>query len=107
MGTYIGLYDFLLLVFTSKDGKPADLVQLQSSSGLTDEEWDSLSQYTTQVLSNLVNYKSFGFTKIIPRLSEDKFEQAVKSSANTEQATALWSKASVVFSLEHCDVDYL
>ena len=47
-----------------------------------------------QVLSNLVNYKSFGFTKIIPRISATKFEATVKASANSSEALALWKEVS-------------
>ncbi|KAJ3793911.1 hypothetical protein GGU11DRAFT_360118 [Lentinula aff. detonsa] len=60
------LYDLLILTF-SDDGHLADLETLRSASGLTPNEWEDIEQYTIQVLSNLVNYRSFGFTKIIPR----------------------------------------
>ncbi|KAF9028032.1 aflatoxin-detoxifizyme [Hymenopellis radicata] len=69
------LYDLLILTF-SKDGKLADL--------------DTLQQ-TSQVLSNLVNFKTFGFTKIIPRVGADKFEAVVEASAS-EQAISLFNK---------------
>ncbi|KAF8894608.1 aflatoxin-detoxifizyme [Infundibulicybe gibba] len=85
------LYDLLILIFSTPDKKLADLPALQRHSGLTDEEWEDLLQYTSQVLSNLTNYKSFGFTKIIPRVSSAKFEAVVSKSANASKATALWS----------------
>jgi len=44
------------------------------------------------VLSNLVNYKSFGFTKILPRVQKDKFEAVVKCSANAKDALVLWDR---------------
>ncbi|KAG9226318.1 hypothetical protein CCMSSC00406_0003197 [Pleurotus cornucopiae] len=84
------LYDLLILTFSNTDAKLGDLTQLQSSSGLSAEEWDALLQYTSQVLSNLVNYKSFGFTKIIPRVPAEKFAAVVKASANAEKALLLW-----------------
>lgn len=86
----LDLYDLLILTF-SKDGKLADLAALQKTAGLTDAEWEDLLQYTVQVLSNLVNYKSFGFSKIVPRVLPDKFEAAVKASGN-ESAIALFNK---------------
>lgn len=43
-------------------------------------------------MSNLVNYRSFGFTKIIPRVSEAKFTDVVSSSANANEAVPLWEK---------------
>lgn len=47
-----------------------------------------------QVLSNLVNYKSFGFTKINPRLPADKFEAVVQSSVNKDKALSLWNQVT-------------
>lgn len=43
-----------------------------------------------QVLSNLVNYRSFGFTKIVPRVGEKQFEAVVERSANASEAVILW-----------------
>ncbi|KAJ3789360.1 aflatoxin-detoxifizyme [Lentinula aff. detonsa] len=85
------LYDLLILTF-SDDGHLADFETLRSASGLTSNEWEDLLQYTIQVLSNLVNYRSFGFTKIIPRVSDRKFETVVQKSANSDRALALWFK---------------
>ena len=39
-----------------------------------------------------MNYRSFGFTKIIPRVSAAKFEATVKASANSSEALALWKE---------------
>ena len=44
------------------------------------------------MLSNLVNYKSFGFTKIVPRIPEDKFAAVVEASANAANAVPIWSE---------------
>jgi dipeptidyl-peptidase-3 len=44
------------------------------------------------VLGNLVNYKTFGNTKIIPRVPAEKFGAVVQNSANADKATALWDK---------------
>ncbi|KAG5642191.1 hypothetical protein DXG03_003429 [Asterophora parasitica] len=88
------LYDLLILTFSTPNGTLADLAALQQEANLSAEEWDDLLQYTTQVLSNLVNFKTFGFTKILPRVSADKFEAVVKSSPNSEKASALWNDVS-------------
>ena len=45
-----------------------------------------------QVLSNLANFKSFGYTKIVPRLPADKFAAVVAASANAANATPLWEE---------------
>ncbi|KAF8636591.1 hypothetical protein AX17_003402 [Amanita inopinata Kibby_2008] len=85
------LYDLLILIFSTSNGTLANLETLQASSGLCAEDWDDLLQYTAQVLGNLVNYRSFGFTKIIPRLSPDKFEAVISGSANAARALDLWN----------------
>ncbi|KAL5490401.1 hypothetical protein ACEPAI_5234 [Sanghuangporus weigelae] len=83
------LYDLLILTF-SDNGKLANFDNLKTKSGLNDEDWRNVLQYSSQVLSNLVNYRSFGFTKIIPRISEDKFGNVVKNSSNANEAGPLW-----------------
>ncbi|KAK7014867.1 putative dipeptidyl peptidase [Favolaschia claudopus] len=85
------LYDLLILTFSNNSGKLADLQALQNSAGLSADEFNDLLQYTSQVLSNLVNFKNFGSTKFVPRSVEPaKFEAAVKASANSSKAVPLW-----------------
>ncbi|KAF5352974.1 hypothetical protein D9758_007928 [Tetrapyrgos nigripes] len=87
----IDLYDLLILIFSDKSkSKIANIDTLKGS--LTEEEWSDLLQYTIQVLSNLVNYRSFGFTKIIPRVPKEKFEEVVGKSENANEAKELWNK---------------
>jgi len=87
------LYDFLILVFSTNDGKSlADLEALKSKSDLGNKEWVQLLEYVAQVFSNLVNYKSFGFTKFIPRVSEDQVRKVVEASAAASKALPLWEK---------------
>ncbi|KII88512.1 hypothetical protein PLICRDRAFT_54343 [Plicaturopsis crispa FD-325 SS-3] len=85
------LYDLLITTFSDR-GKLADLEGLKQKADLSSEEFEDLLQYSTQVLSNLVNYKTFGFTKIVPRISEAKFEAVVAKSANASDALALWNE---------------
>ncbi|RDB21380.1 Dipeptidyl peptidase 3 [Hypsizygus marmoreus] len=86
------LYDLLILMFSTANGTLDDLTALQERAGLSADEWEDLLQYTSQTLSNLVNYKTFGFTKIIPRVPLDKFEAAITHSANSKQALTLWNE---------------
>ncbi|GAB1519793.1 hypothetical protein RhiTH_002863 [Rhizoctonia solani] len=87
------LYDFLISIFSTSDGhKITDLVDLKSKSGLDEEEWTLLLEYVAQVFSNLVNYKSFGFTKFVPRLPEDKFAKVVEASPSSSKALPQWEK---------------
>jgi dipeptidyl-peptidase-3 len=84
------LYDLLILIFTDVRGAMADITALQNSSRLPSSDWDDLLQYTIQVLSNLVNFKTFGFTKFVPRVPADKFEAVVANCANKTRALSLW-----------------
>lgn len=85
------LYDLLILTFSS-NGKLADLEALRQKSGISHEDFEQVLQYSSQVLHNLVNYKSFGFTKIVPRVSEAKFAAVVEKSANAANAIPLWNE---------------
>ncbi|KAF9564650.1 aflatoxin-detoxifizyme [Agrocybe pediades] len=85
------LYDLLILTFSDGKDSLADLAELQKASELNATEWEDLLQYASQVLSNLVNFKTFGFTKIIPRVSSDKFEAVVSKSPSKDKALPLWN----------------
>ncbi|KAN0097951.1 Peptidase family M49 domain containing protein [Tylopilus felleus] len=85
------LYNLLILTF-STNGKLADLGALQNKSGVSQQTFEDLLQYTVQVLHNLANYKSFGFTKIIPRISEDDFAKVVATSSNASNAVPLFDQ---------------
>jgi dipeptidyl-peptidase III len=112
------LYDLLILIF-GDNGHISDLEGLKQRSGVSEEDWEDLLQYTSQVsdiqnlhgilevvpltarcaipqtLSNLVNYKSFGFTKILPRIPADKFKDVVCVSRNSDKALELWEEVTV------------
>jgi len=109
------LYDLLILTFSNDANGLADLTKLQTGAALSLTEWEDLLQYTSQVcsitlsrflsvvyrtlqvLSNLVNFKTFGFTKIVPRIPSEKFEAVVSHSANSTKALPLWKTVS-----HHC-----
>ncbi|EFI28378.1 dipeptidyl peptidase III [Coprinopsis cinerea okayama7 len=86
------LYNLIIATFSNKNNGLADLSSLKSASGLSDTDWDDLLAYTTQVLNNLVNFRTFGNTKIIPRIPADKFEVVVNKSPNSDVASPLWNK---------------
>ncbi|CCO28133.1 dipeptidyl-peptidase III [Rhizoctonia solani AG-1 IB] len=71
------LYDFLITIFSTR---------------LDEEEWTLLLEYVAQVFSNLVNYKSFGFTKFIPRVSQENFARVVEASSSSSKALTQWEK---------------
>lgn len=47
-----------------------------------------------QVLSNLANFKSFGATKFIPRVSDAALEAVVSASERSDIALPLWNSVS-------------
>jgi dipeptidyl-peptidase-3 len=56
------LYQLLILTFSTNSESFADLPALQRSAGLSDNEWEDLMQYTTQVSRTL----RFSTTFLIP-----------------------------------------
>ncbi|KAI0030824.1 aflatoxin-detoxifizyme [Vararia minispora EC-137] len=85
------LFDLLILTF-SENGKLADLDVLKANAGVTDVEWEDTLQYASQALSNLANYKSFGFTKFVPRVPAERFAAVISASPNAVNALPLWDE---------------
>ncbi|KAI6039215.1 peptidase family M49-domain-containing protein [Pisolithus marmoratus] len=83
------LYDLLVLTFGA-NGKLADLEALKQQSGVSEQDFDDAVQYSAQVMHNLVNYKSFGFTKFVPRLPVGEFAKIIAASTNAANAVPLW-----------------
>ncbi|KAL4075542.1 peptidase family M49-domain-containing protein [Scleroderma citrinum] len=85
------LFDLLILTF-SANGKLADLEALQKRSGVCQQDFDYALEYVSQVMHNLVNYKSFGFTKFLPRIAASEFARIVHASMNAANAVPLWNE---------------
>ncbi|KAH9981302.1 aflatoxin-detoxifizyme [Lactifluus volemus] len=85
------LYDLLILAF-SENGTLTNMNALKEKSGLSQDEWDRVLEFASQTLSNLANYKSFGFTKFVPRVSSDKLAAVVEKSPNAANAVPLWNQ---------------
>ncbi|KAF8317582.1 aflatoxin-detoxifizyme [Clavulina sp. PMI_390] len=90
------LFKLLLTIFGSSTSSSsfADLPALRSKLGssISDEEWSWALEYTAQATSNLSNYKSFGFSKFIPRISKEKFRKIVEHSERSSEALKTWDK---------------
>ncbi|KAH9063447.1 aflatoxin-detoxifizyme [Lactarius vividus] len=85
------LFDLLILVF-GENGTITNVDTLKEKSGLTIDEWECVLEFASQVLSNLANYKSFGFTKFIPRVPQNKFAAVIENSPNAANAVPLWNE---------------
>ncbi|KAH6918593.1 dipeptidyl peptidase III [Coprinopsis sp. MPI-PUGE-AT-0042] len=86
------LYDLLIATFSTPNKELTDLDKLKKASGLSDLDWDDVIAYTTQVFSNLTNYRTFGNSKILPRVSAENFEAVIKNSPNADKALGLWNQ---------------
>ncbi|KXS18732.1 dipeptidyl-peptidase III [Gonapodya prolifera JEL478] len=82
------IFDLILALFSRKSAE-----QLKRESGVSDDDWSFFLEYVTQVLSNNGNYKSFGDTIFVPRISEQQFERVVAASGS-EQASSLFKAHS-------------
>ena len=74
------IYDLIISMYKSCSGK---WKELQTKSDSSDEELQRFLEYAAQFLGNCGNYKGFGDSKFIPRLSPAAFEKlaAVDSSS--------------------------
>ncbi|KAJ3341906.1 hypothetical protein HDU93_003727 [Gonapodya sp. JEL0774] len=86
------IFDLILNLFSQKSQEV-----LKRESGVSDEDWTALLQYVAQVLSNNGNYKSFGDTIFVPRLSEREFARVVAVSGSEEARALFKSHASSIY----------
>lgn len=89
---------FVLLQRMFRKQTPAQLQQVASAAGLSDDEYKAFLVYAAGLYANMGNYKSFGDTKFVPNVPKEKLEVLVKASqAFQEQPTemeALWNSCS-------------
>ena len=76
------IYDFILLLHKACHG---DWKKLQSNADISEEDMKQFLNYATQFLGNAGNYKSFGDSKFIPRISASKIAALAKASPQTEK----------------------
>ncbi|ODV91672.1 hypothetical protein CANCADRAFT_42309 [Tortispora caseinolytica NRRL Y-17796] len=73
------IYDAIVSTYNAVEG---NLDKLKQTSGVSDEDITAWLEYASQFLSNLGNYKSFGDSKFVPRVSEESFKAIVSVSPN-------------------------
>ncbi|KAF9158625.1 hypothetical protein DFQ26_007399 [Actinomortierella ambigua] len=96
------IYDLIIATFSAANAhKLTDIGALKAKSGVSDEDFEHVLQYSAQFLSNLANYKSFGDSKFVPRASADAFEKVIAASENAHRALPLWNKVKAeIYELE-------
>lgn len=66
------------------------------TQGVSEEAFGFFMDYAVHVLNNMGNFKSFGDTKFIPRLSPTDFEKILKASARSVEVLPLFAKVKDV-----------
>lgn len=90
-----GIYDLILAVHKAVKG---DYSSVESSVGK-----DAVKQYleySSQVLANLGNYKSFGDVKFVPRISKDDFKKLVVATGDDHAVQLLDDVIDPIYSLD-------
>ncbi|KAI9033802.1 peptidase family M49 [Phycomyces nitens] len=95
-----GIYDLILQLFTNEREELIDVDALAKKSGVSQEAFDQLLEYSAQFLGNLSNYKSFGDEKFIPRLSADDFEKIVEATESHEAHVLFTQKRGEIYNVE-------
>jgi len=98
---------FVIIRSTFAEG-PEKLKEKCMKHGISEIEWQQFLAYAAAVLQNLGNYKSFGDKKIIPELSEEKFNTIIKLSEGYQAHHAEFEDIleNIKFVLYKCEPPY-
>lgn len=82
------IYDLIVSLHRACNG---DWKSLREKAGVSSEDVQHFLEYAAQFLGNCGNYKGFGDSKFIPRISEDSFRQL---ASVTEESKCAFETAS-------------
>jgi dipeptidyl-peptidase-3 len=69
------IYNLILALYTHCHG---DWMSFQRQSAISETELRYFLEYATQFLANCGNYRGFGDSKFVPRLTPERFEALVE-----------------------------
>ena len=76
------IYDIIIALHDSCQG---DWKQLQKDTGVAEDELKAFLEYAAQFLNNCGNYKAFGDSKFIPRLSPNALNTLCQKAAKAKE----------------------
>ncbi|KAJ9354220.1 hypothetical protein DTO027B9_4846 [Paecilomyces variotii] len=82
------IYDLIISLYHASKGNWSDLAQ---KTNVSQEDLRFFLEYAAQFLGNCGNYKGFGDSKIVPRISPAALKALASASP---EATAAWEKAN-------------
>ncbi|PIK55392.1 putative dipeptidyl peptidase 3 [Apostichopus japonicus] len=99
------IFSLVLKLFKAESIEDLQKKALEKVAGLSAEEFQALLMYCSAFLSNFGNYKSFGDTKFVPDISQEKLEGIVMCSkahsVDPSGVDELWNLVKVqIFSLD-------
>lgn len=91
------IFDLILQIHKEVSGNYDDYFKLKS---IDSNIIKSYLEYSSQILANLGNYKSFGDSKFIPRISIEEFQNLIDSINNDEISKSFKSIKNSIYSLD-------
>lgn len=96
-----GIFDLILQVHRAVGaGSDADYEKFFNSKSINPAAVKAYLEYASQVLANLGNYKSFGDSKFIPRISAEDFQALVDSLKDEAISKSFAAVKKSIYSLD-------
>ena len=88
------IFDLILAIHRGCEG---DYNKLQQNTGVSTEDVRHFQEYSTQFLYNAGNYKGFGDSKFIPRLSPSAFSKLASSNSTAKKLFEALGEDGAIF----------
>ena len=99
-----GIFDLILRVHravgAANDASDTSYEEFFAAKSVDGANVKAYLEYASQVLANLGNYKSFGDSKFVPRLSVEEFQSLIDSLKDEQISTSFDSVKQAIYSLD-------